>query len=128
MNRDIVRAMTLDNLISTAADHPLKRAEVEAAASALGVPVHDLFDLFACAVGRRYLSGAYSYRLADGAMNHLFGFAYAESGVGLPRVAWDVYVAFDEGEHVHSGEADGLQGEARTRALLERLEALRAGP
>jgi len=59
------------------------------------------------------------------AISNLFGFAYARTTVGLPAFAWEVYAAFDEGEHFHMGKAEEkLQGEVRTKTLLQRIAPL----
>ena len=67
------------------------------------------------------MRGDYSYAFGDRAMNHLFIFAYGSAGPGLPAFAWKVYGAFDEGEYDRPGEAAESQGEARTKALLDRV-------
>ena len=117
--------MELDELIETASSNrPLAVADVEATARQLGQAVPDLVDLFARTVATRYLRGDYSFAHADMAMNQLFGFAHAVSGMGLPEFAWHVFGAFDEGEYLHDGEPLARQGEARTRELLGRIGLL----
>ena len=90
----------------------------------MGLSEADLCDRFAIAVGRRYLEGGYSFAFADGAMNHLFVFMTSHLKTDQPHVAWSVYEAFDEGEYIRVGEAEDQQGEARTRALLARIDAV----
>jgi hypothetical protein len=117
--------MGLDDLIETASSNrPLALADVEATARQVGLAVPDVLDLFARTVAMRYLKGDYSYGHADMAMNQLFGFAHAVSGVGLPEFAWQVFGAFDEGEYIHDGEPPEQQGESRTRELLGRIGLL----
>ena len=116
--------MTIDHLIGIASDGPLDTAVVEAAASDLALSVNHVFNAFAKRVAQGYLRGEYSYTVGDAAMNNLFAFAYAISGIGLPNLALQVYEAFDEGEDHHAGEREELQGEVRTKTLLARVAGL----
>jgi hypothetical protein len=117
--------MNLDDLIDQAASNvALAASEVELVARRLGLPVAGLIDLFARTVAVRYLRGEYAFGFADMAVNQLFGFAHAESGLGLSEFAWRVYGAFDEGEYIREGEPVDEQGEVRTRQLLARNDSL----
>jgi len=118
--------MTIDRLIelASASDKALAPSDIEAAAQQLGGSADDVCDAFAKRVAHGFLRGEYSYAAADSAMNALFGFAYPEAGIGLPRLARQVYEAFDEGEYVHAGDPVDFHGEARTRALLTRISDL----
>lgn len=51
-------------------------------------------------------------------MNHLFAWATAVAGRGLPDFASKVFGAFDAGEIVRPGAPEDQQGEALTRTLL----------
>jgi hypothetical protein len=117
--------MKLDDLITTASSNrPLVPADVEAVAREAGLAVPALIDLFARTVAIRYLKGDYAYGDADMAMNQLFYFANAVSGLGLSDFAWQVFDAFDEGEYIHGGEPLEEQGEVRTRKLLGCIASL----
>lgn len=110
--------MTLDALIQIAAEQPLRAEHVNAAAEHPRVAVEDLYDSFAKRVARRYLDGDLSYTTGDAAMNGLFGYATTGGGPELSPLAWEVFVAFDEGEYLHAGEPVEEQGEVKTRMLL----------
>jgi hypothetical protein len=117
--------MTLDALIQVASENPLRGQQVAAAAEQLRATVTEFYDLFARTVAQRYLNGELSYTSGDAAMTHLFGYATSGGGPELSRFAWQVFEAFDEGEHVHVGEPVEEQGEVKTRALLARIAELR---
>lgn len=120
-----MHTMKLYELIETASSNrPLDPADVEAVAREAGLTVSGVFDLFARTVAIQYLKGDYSYEFADMAMNQLFSFADAVSGLGLPDFASQVFGAFDEGEYIHEGGSLEQQGEALTRELLRRIGSL----
>jgi hypothetical protein len=110
--------MTIEELISRAADDKLDAAEVAKTAQALNVPARDLFDQFARTVAQRYREGSYSWEFGDDAMNRLFTFAYLTTDHGLSPFARAVFEAFDEGEYVRE---EGPEGEARTKLMLDQL-------
>ena len=110
--------MDLDRLIELAFDRTPTPAEVEEVARSERIPVEELLDRFARRVAERYFDGAYSFGDADMAMNHLFAWATAVTGSGLPEFAWKVFEAFDAGEFVRPGTPEDHQGEALTRTLL----------
>ena len=119
--------MRLSDLIETAASNQrLLVADIESVAAEAGLSVSDLLDAFARSVAIQYLQGQSSFNFADAAMNQLFGFAVADTGIGLSEFAWDVFGAFDEGEYIHEGMPDDEQGETLTRKLLGRIDSLRA--
>jgi len=118
--------MKLDDLIEKASsNHPIDLAEMETVAHDLNLPVPDVLDLFARTVATCYLHGDYTYEVADMAMNQLFGFAYDTTDLGLSDLAWEIFIAFDEGEYLHPGGASVLQGEALTRELLNNIRSSR---
>ena len=117
--------MTIDALIQNASERPLRAEDVEAGTESLRVTVVELYDLFAKRVARRYLSGELSYTMGDAAMTELFSYATRGGSPELPRFAWQVFEAFDEGEYLHAGEPVDQQGEAKTRMLLARIAELR---
>jgi hypothetical protein len=62
-----------------------------------------LYAAFAREVAEGYRSGKYLWPDSDVAMNHLFAFAHAVTGEGLPHYAFLVYEAFDQGEYKTGG-------------------------
>jgi hypothetical protein len=57
---------------------------------------------------------------ADAAMNNLSA-AYVMADSFVSGLAYDIYIAFDEGEYRHEGGDPAMDGEPRTRALLAEL-------
>ena len=108
--------MDAHDLLTAAADGSLNEAELDAIATASKSTVDELFDAIARQAAKCFLNGHCGWERGDAAMNHLFGLAYGPRDVGLTEFAWQVYLAFDEGEYIHPGEP-------RTRKLLESLMA-----
>jgi hypothetical protein len=96
--------MTIDDLILIASGRSPRSEEIEAAAGHKQLPVVRLYDVFAKRVAKRYMRGDLSYADADAAMNGLFGYAYPGGAPEFDYLAWQVYIAFDEGEYLHAGE------------------------
>jgi hypothetical protein len=120
--------MTLEPFVELVAGRVPTANDVESAAHALQLSVPDLCDEVSRAVALRFVDGRYSFEVADTIMNNLFAFAYAVQGGGLPKLAWGVYQAFDEGEYEHAGDPPELQGAARTRRLLAGMAVLGLPP
>ena len=97
--------MTIPHLVETAAAAPLKSSIIERACEEEKMSLFELYDAFALHVAEKYLSGEYSWRFCDDAMNHLFTYAHPVSLSGMPAFAFEVYSAFDEGEYRPEGEA-----------------------
>lgn len=110
--------MNLEELIRGAFESIPTLREVEEAAVAEGVSTEELLIRFSRVVAERYLAGVYPYGPADKAMNNIFAVAHRD-GNGFPDFAWDVYLAFDEGEFVRPGLPEDQQGEPLTRKLLQ---------
>lgn len=121
--RNVRRFVTLQDLIQSAYVERPSALSLEQAAVHLNVPVDSLLNMFAREVADGYLSGKYSWEFGDVVMNNLCSCAYVFSDLCLPDFARGVFVAFDEGEYIHRGEAPELDGEPRTKALLAALIA-----
>jgi len=116
--------MTIDSLIIKASETGLRVEDFDTAADALNITVIQLYDQFATMVAKRYLSGELSFELGDVAMTELFSCAVPLGGPNLSPLAWQVYIAFDEGEYHHAAEPVEQQGEVKTRMLLGRIPEL----
>lgn len=91
------------------------------AADAAGVSIHTLSDAYSREVAEGYLAGRWPWETGDRAMNDLYAAAYnVPDDFGLSDFAWDVYVAFDEGEYIHADSPE-MDGEPRTKALLSQV-------
>ena len=118
--------MNIESLIRKAATEPimaLPKADVESASEEEKKSIDEICNAFARIVAERFLTGEYSWRYCDAAMNSLFGYGYAGYGIpedaltGLPPFAFDIYIAFDEGEFRHKTKYNE-QGEALSRLLV----------
>lgn len=94
-------------------DCPLDDAEVDRVMNSLGLGPEQFCDAFARLSAEMYLAGEISFEEADGAVNALHW--YSSMGPWgmdlLPEFSWQVYLAFDAGEHSHGGKvpASALQ-------------------
>ena len=113
--------MDLHNLIDKANLGALDTPSIEEASRNLGVTVEELCDLVAKTISLRYLEGTVAWQYGDNVMNSLYSWAYGPSDVCLSDFAWDVYIAFDEGEYIHKNSSPELDGEPRTKILLYKL-------
>lgn len=63
-----------------------------------------------------------SFEFCDAVVNDLFGPVTNTSGP-KPKVFWDVYSAFDEGEYYHGDNRDEDPVETYTRPMIARIAA-----
>lgn len=113
--------MTIEELVQFAASHPLNAAVVEQVCAQAQLSIHAVFTAFARDVAEKYLQGTYTWCFGDVVMNCLYTYAYVFSDTGLPAYAWQVFIAFDEGEYIHPGDPPDFEHETRTKALLAEI-------
>ena len=111
--------MNVSELIQAAYFTGLDTPQMEAAALQMGISLDALSDLIAKTIALDYVNGSISWEFGDKVMNRLYGWAYGPLDVGLSEFAWDVYIAFDEGEYIHKGDTPGLPSDARTMPLIK---------
>ena len=112
--------MNLPTLVHSIYKKPPTAAQLEEAANSMSISLETLLDAFAREVAEGYMSGKYPWEVGDRAMNNLFATAYGPADICLPQFAYDVYIAFDEGEYIHKDQPE-FDGEPRTKALLRPL-------
>jgi hypothetical protein len=89
-----------------------------------GVSHEDLCIAFAERVASEYLASRLSFEAADRAMNRLYTFSYVDKDRGMPRLAWEVFDAFDEGEYQHNGDPEDTDPEVKyTKPKIEQIVA-----
>lgn len=99
---------------------PLRHDDVEAARRVFGKSVSEFLNHFARRVAHQYFAGKLSFEVADCAMNSLQSYCLSQYDATLPRYANEVYTAFDQGEHVHAGDAADTDSEAKyTRPQIQ---------
>ena len=113
--------MDMESLVAVGAEGLLSEPQLRTMADQRGITLHELCDAFAREAAHKFLSGALEWEKADAAMNHLYALAYGSGDFCLPEFAWSVFLAFDEGEYIHTGEDPSSDGEVRTRKLLQPL-------
>jgi hypothetical protein len=110
--------MEIKEIVAAIAEKPPAPDQLQTAADELNMSLDELLESIAREIAEGYLRGIYSWAFGDSAMNNLFATAYGLSDICLPKFAFDVYIAFDEGEYIHK-ESPELDGEPRTKALLK---------
>jgi len=94
----------MDQEIILAMDRPLT---LEDAGSIDNVPeaVKEFCDAFCRRLVERYIAGSLSWDEADTAVNNIYLLMIGHCGRRMPDYAWEVFVAFDEGEIGNRGES-----------------------
>lgn len=89
------------------AQEGLKSNDLSSYCRDLNLTTAELLNTISLEVAQRFISGELSYDLADDIMNGFFGVMFDVMGVdgNLPRPAFDIYQAFDEGEYQHLGDS-----------------------
>ena len=105
----------MDELISMALRRPVEMSDFAFQGDPSPEEVRAVCDRFACRLIEHYLSGSLTWVQADTAANHIYLLMVRDCGDRVPDYAWDVYLAFDAGEHAAPG------GDATTRPLIERI-------
>ena len=106
----------VDRQFELALDRPLSLDDLELGASPSPESVKSFCDNFAERLVKRYLSSDISWQDADAVANHYFNLMIQHCGQHMPDYAWDVYLAFDE------GEIDG-RGDSFTRKRLSDVQS-----
>lgn len=91
----------------------------------------EILNELAVRLAEGYLAGSLTYEFCDNVVNGLFG-AIIEFGMdnGLPEPAFDIYLAFDQGEWVRESDPQDIDpSEKYTRpAVIEIMRGLGALP
>ncbi len=79
-------------------------------------------DQFSRYIAHHYHAGQLDFSVADTAMNALHAYVGNTYDVRLPSYAWEVFMAFDDGEHYHAHDLAGTDPEVKyTRAQIASL-------
>ena len=104
-------------------DEVLRSEDLDELCSLTGLNRDDLFDSLADYIARRFASNDLSFETSGAVMN----FLWAESLFGLSGFAKDVFLAFDDGEHLPSGASPDTDPVGKyTRPQIAGLIARRA--
>jgi hypothetical protein len=104
----------VDSHIALALERPLTLADTGLKADSSPDAIKDFCDDFARLLAARYLTTTLSWEEADLVANNYFLLMVNHCGQVMPQYAWDVFMAFDEGE---------THGESFTRSKLLEIEA-----
>jgi hypothetical protein len=101
-------------------DRHLTEADVVRWSTGSGWSRRQLFDEIAKCLAQGFQMFELSFEFCDAVMNDLFGPVTNTSGP-KPEAFWDVYYAFDEGEHYHGDNRNEDPVETYTRPMINRL-------
>jgi len=117
----------VEALLRKAQEVTLTLTELSVYCRNLGLRPANLMNTLSVEVSRRFVVGKMSYETGDVIMNSLFS-AIIELSMDedMPQPAFDIYLAFDEGEYQHRGDSAHIAPSERyTRPhLLEILRGL----
>ena len=107
--------MTLDEIAQGLSDVSLTSADIDLLCERRGQTKRALFDELAYWLAVAFIEGRKDFSFCDGVSNMFLPFSNWE----LSDFAWDVYLAFDNGEFDHEGDPKGLDTvEKYTRPML----------
>lgn len=118
----------IETLLSTAQRAELKLTDLLFYSRQLGLRPAELLNTLSIEAARRFILGEMSFEIGDDIMNGLFT-VIVDLGMDeqMPQPAFNIYLAFDEGEYHHSGGSEHIKpSECYTR--LQLLELLRELP
>jgi hypothetical protein len=121
--------MNLENLLNQASEYKLEYDVAVGFAESQGQTLVDFVNLFALTLAKGYRDKLYDFDFCDGAANWLFGFMTKEVFLSsnnntIPSPAYDVYLAFDEGEYHHRGDAENIDAEEKyTKPRIDEILA-----
>jgi hypothetical protein len=91
--------------LTIAASRMLSLADVGLTEQSQPQQVRECCDQLALQLARQYLAGELTWVEADRIANHLYELMILHATEGVPEYAWDVFLAFDEGEIDDAGDA-----------------------
>jgi hypothetical protein len=109
-----------DGVAYRALERHLGEKDVERWAAARRCTRTQLFDEIATCLAFGFHSSDLSFEFCDAVVNDLCGPVTSTSGP-RPQVFWQVYSAFDEGEHYHGDNRDEDPVEVYTRPAIARI-------
>jgi hypothetical protein len=101
-------------------DRHLTEADVERWTAASGWSRSQLFDEIATCLALGFNRSELSFEFCDAVVDDLSGPVTNTSGL-RPKVFWEVYSAFDEGEHYHDNNREEDPVDVYTRPMIARI-------
>ena len=93
----------VDQCVASEVGNPLTERVLDQFCAIHSVSRQEFARAFSASVAKQFAECSLAYWSADVAMNRLFG-AYE---LGLEEFAMEAFLAFDEGEYVHSDDPEG---------------------
>lgn len=104
----------IDTLLGTAHDRSVTLDDLSVYCRSPDLRSADLLNALSIETARRFISGAISYETGDNIMNGLFtAIVELSTDEEMPQPAFDIYLAFDDGEYHHSGDSEHIQPSER---------------
>ncbi|WP_416638144.1 hypothetical protein [Pseudomonas sp. OHS18] len=115
-----ISSADLEALLNEAQHQSLSLGEISARSQRLALTPADLLNTLSIEVARRFVLNEISYDIGDAIMNGLMTAIIDLSlETQMPQPAFDIYRAFDDGEHLHRGDMNQpLPCERYTRSQL----------
>lgn len=92
-----------------------------------GLTTVQLLDAIGAQLARGFHDRTLTFEFCDAVVNRMVSYAYegflAEGEAGWPKLFWQVFLAFDEGEYCHAGRPDADPVEFYTRPLVAAVVA-----
>ncbi len=120
---DELKTFYKDGVEYRSLDRHLSEADVERWSSACSWSRSQLFDEIAKLLALGYNTSELTFEFCDMVVNDLSTPVTNTSGP-RPLVFWEVYWAFDEGEHYHGDNRDEDPVEVYTRPMIARIVAV----
>ena len=117
---DELKTFHKDGVEYRSLERHLTEADVERWSSECGWSRSQLFDEIAQRLALGYSASELSFDFCDVVVNDLAGPVTNTSGTA-PQIFWEVYSAFDEGEHYHGNNRDEDPVEVYTRPMIARV-------
>ncbi|QXH53499.1 hypothetical protein KSS94_10450 [Pseudomonas fakonensis] len=110
----------VDALLGKAQQGELALTELSLCARQLGLGPAELLNALSIEVAERFVQAGMPYAVGDDIMNGLFSAIFDLGMDGqMPQPAFDIYLAFDEGEYQHLGDLEHIiPSEHYTRSQL----------
>ncbi len=110
--------MGLEQILNQASEFELDHDSAVSFAGSHNLSLVEFVNELALALAKGYQDQRYDFEFSDGAANWLFGFMtedifLSSNNNTLPSPAYDVYLAFDEGEYHHQGDAEDIVAEEK---------------
>ena len=98
----------------------LTEADVQRWSALLDVPRSMLYDQIAMHLAYGFHASEMTFAFCDAVVDDLHG-VITSADEHRPKLFWDVYLAFDEGEYYHQNNRDEDPVEVYTRPMIARI-------